>query len=132
MRLLVEPHEFLEREGDNLYCRVPVSFIQAALGYTVEIPTLNGTKTLEIKPGTQPGDTYRFKGEGVSHLQAYGQGDLIVEITVQTPTNLNNRHKELLKEFAEIEAEKSKGSSFFSMFGKKKKRNQQKKSASQI
>lgn len=131
VRLLVEPHEFLERDGDNLYCRVPVSFTQAALGYTVQIPTLNGTKTLEIKPGTQPGDTYRFKGEGVPHLQAYGQGDLIVEIAVKTPTNLNNRQKELLKEFAEIEAEKSKGSSFFSMFGKKKKRNQQKKAASQ-
>jgi len=76
VRLLVEPHEFLEREGDDLYCRVPVSFIQAALGYTLEIPTLNGTKTLEIKPGTQPGDTYRFKGEGVSHLQGYVNGEI--------------------------------------------------------
>ena len=130
VRILVEPHEFLEREGDNLYCRVPVSFVQAALGDSIEIPTLDGNKTLEIKPGTQSGDTYLFRGEGIPHLHGYGKGDLIVEVLVRTPTNLTKRQKELLKEFAEIEASKSKkDSSFWSVFGKKKKGERQKRRA---
>ena len=130
VRILVEPHEFLEREGDNLYCRVPVSFVQAALGDSIEIPTLNGNRTLEIKPGTQSGDTYLFRGEGIPHLHGYGRGDLIVEILVKTPTNLTRRQKELLKEFAEIEATKSKkDSSIWSVFSKKKKGERQKRRA---
>ncbi len=130
VRILVEPHEFLEREGDNLYCRVPVSMVQAALGDSIEIPTLNGNKTLEINPGTQSGDTYLFKGEGIPHLHGYGRGDLVVEVAVKTPTKLTKRQKELLREFAEIEASKSrKDSSFWSVFGKKKNNRQKKRAA---
>ncbi len=130
VRVLVEPHEFLEREGDDVYCRIPISFVQAALGDKIEIPTLEGTKTLTIKPGTQSGDVYRFRGEGVPHLQGYGRGDLIVEVVVRTPVNLTDRQKDLLKEFAEIEEEKSKQEgSFWSIFTKKKKDTRKKRAA---
>ncbi len=130
VRILVEPHDFLEREGNNLYCRVPISVVQAALGDSIEIPTLNGNRTLEIKPGTQSGDTYLFRGEGIPHLHGYGRGDMIVEVVVKTPTNLTKRQKELLREFAEIEASKSrKDSSFWSVFGKKKRDRHRKRAA---
>jgi molecular chaperone DnaJ len=96
----VEPHEFFERSGDDLYCRIPISFVQATLGDTIEVPTLLGTEKLKIPKGTQNGKTFRLKGKGIAHLRGYGRGDQIIETVVMTPTQLNRRQEELLREFA--------------------------------
>lgn len=98
----VEPHEFFEREGDDIYCQIPISFPQAALGTRVEIPTLEGTNPLEIPPGTHSGEVFRIRRGGVKHLRGTGRGDQIIQVIVKTPTHLSKRQKELLAEFAEL------------------------------
>ncbi|MGD0397380.1 MAG: molecular chaperone DnaJ [Syntrophobacteraceae bacterium] len=108
VRLEVTPHPHIERDGDNLYCKISISFLQAILGDTVEMPTLDGTKSLQIAPGTQPGAVVRFTGEGVSKLRGYGRGDLFVEVEVRIPKHLTPRQEELLKEFIELENEKDR------------------------
>jgi molecular chaperone DnaJ len=109
VKIEVTPHPRIERDGDNLYCKISISFLQAILGDTVEMPTLNGVKSLHIAPGTQPGAVERFSGEGVPKLRGYGRGDLFVEIEVRIPKDLTPRQEELLKEFMELEKEKSPG-----------------------
>jgi molecular chaperone DnaJ len=95
----VQPHELFDRKGNDIYCRIPISFVQAALGATIEVPTLNGTDSLKIPKGTQNGKSFRLKGKGIPHLRGFGRGDLIVETLVVTPTNLTRKQEELLKEF---------------------------------
>jgi molecular chaperone DnaJ len=97
----VEPHEFFEREGDDIYCQIPISFPQAALGTRVEIPTLEGTQPLDVPPGTDSGEVFRIRRGGVKHLRGSGRGDQIIQIVVKTPKRLTKRQKELLEEFAE-------------------------------
>lgn len=99
----VEPHEFFDRDGDDITCEIPISFIQAAMGGEIEIPTLNGTRKLAIPRGTQTGQFFRLKGEGFHHMRGYGRGDEIVQVIVKTPTKLTKRQEELLREFAAIE-----------------------------
>jgi len=106
VRLNVQPHEFFERDGDNLYGKVSVFFTQAVLGDAIEIPTLEGQKTIKIEPGTQPGSVIRFSGEGVPRLRGYGRGDLFIEVEVKIPARITARQEELLREFAELEKEK--------------------------
>ena len=108
VRIEVTPHPQIERDGDNLYCKISISFLQAILGDTVEIPTLDGAKSLQIVPGTQPGAVVRFTGEGVPKLRGYGRGDLFVEVEVKIPKHLTPRQEELLKEFNELEKEKDR------------------------
>lgn len=98
----VEPHEFFEREGDDIYCQIPISFPQAALGTRVEVPTLEGTKPLEIPPGTNSGEVFRIRRGGVKHLRGTGRGDQIIQVVVKTPAQLSERQKELLMEFAKL------------------------------
>jgi molecular chaperone DnaJ len=98
----VEPHEFFEREGDDIYCQIPISFPQAALGTRVEIPTLEGTKPLDIPPGTNSGEAFRIPNGGVKHLRGSGRGNQIIQVVVKTPKRLTKRQKELLREFAEL------------------------------
>jgi molecular chaperone DnaJ len=105
IEIYVEPHEFFEREGNDVICRIPVSFIQAALGATIETPTLNGSEPVTIAEGTQPGDVIRLPGKGIPKLRGKGQGDQIIIFDVRTPTKLNNRQKALLREFASLDAE---------------------------
>lgn len=107
VRIEVTPHPQIERDGDNLYSKISISFLQAILGDTVEMPTLDGSKSLQIAAGTQPGAVVRFPGEGVTKLRGYGRGDLFVEIEVRIPKQLTPRQEELLKEFMELEREKS-------------------------
>jgi molecular chaperone DnaJ len=102
----VTPHEFFKRDENDIVCQIPISFVQAALGDTIEVPTLNGTKPLEIPKGTQPGDTLRFKGEGIPFLRGRGRGDQIIQVLVKTPTRLNKKQENLLREFAKAEASK--------------------------
>jgi molecular chaperone DnaJ len=104
--LFVEPHEFFIRDGDDIACQIPISFSQAALGGEIEIPTLNGKKTLSIPRGTENGELLRVKGEGFPKIKGYGRGDLIAQIFVRTPKNLTKRQEELLRELEEISTKK--------------------------
>jgi molecular chaperone DnaJ len=124
VRLHVDPHEFFEREGDHLYCRIPISMVQAAVGDTIEIQTLDSTPSVKIPPGTQSGDVIRLRGEGVPSLRGSGRGDLLINIQVKTPVNLNKRQKEILQEFAEIENSKKSSDKLFKFWerGHKKKK----------
>ncbi len=106
VKLDVEPHPQLERDGDNLYCKVSISFLQAIIGDSVEIPSLDGTKPMAIPPGTQPGAVIRFTGDGVPRLRGMGRGDLFVEVEVKIPKRVTPRQEEILREFMEIEKEK--------------------------
>jgi molecular chaperone DnaJ len=101
----VEPHEFFERSGDDLYCRIPISFVQAALGATIEVPTLMGAEKLKIPKGTPSGKTFRLRGKGIAHLRDLGRGDQIIETVITIPTQLNRKQEELLREFARISHE---------------------------
>ncbi len=96
----IKPHEFLQRDGNNLIAVVPISFTQAALGTTVEVPSLNGTQGLKIPPGTQYGSIFRIKGQGLPNIRTRRTGDQLVQITIETPVKLNAKQKELLREFA--------------------------------
>ncbi|MBP3966174.1 molecular chaperone DnaJ [Paenibacillus lignilyticus] len=96
----VKPHDFFERENDDIYCEVPLTFAQAALGDEIEIPTLTEKVKLKIPAGTQTGTYFRLKGKGVPRLRGYGQGDQHVKVTVVTPTALNEEQKELLRQFS--------------------------------
>lgn len=95
------PHPIFARKGDNLYCDVPVSFPKAALGSSVEIPTLKGTTTIDIPPETQNGDLIVADGEGLKGHRARRKGDLRCRIVVETPVNLNAEQVGLLKQFEE-------------------------------
>ncbi len=96
--LKVKEHPFFEREGKDLYCAVPISFSQAALGAEIRIPTLEGDATLKVPEGTQSGTTFRLRHKGVPVLNSSGRGDLFVEVKIETPAKLNKRQRELLQE----------------------------------
>jgi molecular chaperone DnaJ len=98
--LHVKPHEIFQRDGDDLLCEVPVSFVQAALGAEIEVPTLDHKSSIKIPAGTQPGTVFRLKGKGVKNIQGYGHGDLHVRINVEVPTQLSREQKAKLEEFA--------------------------------
>jgi molecular chaperone DnaJ len=100
--LHIKAHEIFQRDGDDLLCDVPVSFVQAALGAEIEVPTLESKAVIKIPAGTQPAATFRVRGKGVKNLQGYGHGDLLVRIQVEVPTRLNNEQKEKLQEFATL------------------------------
>ncbi|MBW1708777.1 MAG: molecular chaperone DnaJ [Deltaproteobacteria bacterium] len=106
----VRPHEFFEREGDHIFCRIPISMVDAVLGAEIEVPTLNGDQILVIPKGTQNGRVLRFKGAGFPNLRGKRQGDQVMEIKVLIPTDLTRGQEELLKEFALLEEEKRKKS----------------------
>jgi molecular chaperone DnaJ len=100
--LHVQEHEIFQRDGDDLLCEVPVSFVHAALGAEIEVPTLEGQATIKIPAGTQPATTFRVKGRGLKNLQGYGHGDLRVRIQVEVPTRLNSEQKAKLAEFSAL------------------------------
>lgn len=95
----VSEHEFFKREGDTIYCRYPISMTKAALGATVEVPTVHGKKSLNIPAGSQSGEIFTLKNEGVQNLRGRGKGDMVVELQVLTPTNLCDEQKKVLEEF---------------------------------
>ena len=98
----VEKHDLFERDGVTLTCEYPISFAQASLGGTVRVPTLEGEAELKIPAGTQTGAQFRLRGLGLPDLRGYRKGDQIVRAIVETPTKLNRRQKELLKELEEL------------------------------
>ncbi|MBU4232094.1 MAG: molecular chaperone DnaJ [Desulfobacterales bacterium] len=101
----VRPHDFFQREGYDLHLQVPISFVQAALGTRFTIPTLKASHELVIPPGTQPGEVIRLKGEGVPYPKGQRRGDLLVEVRVVIPRDLNARQQHLLNELAKEEPE---------------------------
>jgi molecular chaperone DnaJ len=103
LELVVEvtAHPFFRRAGDDVVCRVPVSFVQAALGGEVEVPTLEGKVNLRVPPATQPGTVLRIRGKGVPHRVRAGRGDQLVEIHVEVPTELSDRAKRLVEELGQ-------------------------------
>lgn len=103
----VRPHEFFTRDREDLHCEVPISFVQAALGCEIRVPTLHGPVVQKIPAGTQHGKVFKLKGRGLPSLRGGPAGDEHVKIAVETPTHLTERQKELLREFASISGEKA-------------------------
>ena len=104
--LHVKPHPIFQREADDLVYDLPVSFVQAALGAEIQVPSLSGKVPLRLPPGTQTGQTFRVKGKGIKNAQGYGWGDLHVRVTVEVPTHLNAAQRAKLQEFAALCDEK--------------------------
>lgn len=101
--MTVRDHPLFSRNADDLYCEVPVSFGQAALGAELEIPSLSGMIKLKIPHGTQSGSEFRLRGKGAPSLRGHGRGDLVVRIVVEVPTRLTAKQRELLEAYAELE-----------------------------
>jgi molecular chaperone DnaJ len=102
----VKPHKFFQRDRTDIICAIDISFIQAALGAEINVPTLVGEKNLTIPPGTQYGESFQFKGEGIASLRTGRRGDQIIKVIVKTPTKLNQKQKTLLEEFDKLDANK--------------------------
>jgi molecular chaperone DnaJ len=102
IEIYVKEHPFFRREGKDVFCEVPISFVQAALGGEIEVPTLDGKATVKIPPGTQPGQVFKLRDKGVPSLNGRGRGDLYVKVNVEVPVKLNSKQRELLEEFARV------------------------------
>ena len=122
----VKPHPIFRREGTSVYMDQPVSFVQAALGAELEIPTLDGKVKWTLPEGTQPGTTFRLNGKGIPGLGGRGRGNQYVTVKVQVPTNLNKEQKEALRAFAAAMGEEHAGGdpikNFFENLGGSKKK----------
>ncbi len=112
----VKDHPIFQRDGVNLYCRVPVSFATAALGGEVEVPTIDGGMSrVKVPAGSQTGKQMRLRSKGMPALRGGGVGDMLIELSVETPVNLTARQKELLREFEALSEENNpEGKTFFS------------------
>ncbi len=105
----VKAHPFFKRQGDNVYCEIPLSITQAALGAEIKVPTLEGDHRLRVAAGTQSGAQFRLRGKGVVNVNGMGRGDQIVRVVVKIPTKLTHRQKELLEALAEELPEPTQG-----------------------
>ena len=112
----VAPHEIFQREGNNLFCRVPVSMAAAALGGDIEVPTIDGGRSrVKVPAGSQSGRQMRLRAKGMPAVRSNQVGDMFIELAVETPVNLTTRQKELLREFEELSEDNNpESSSFFS------------------
>ena len=99
----IRAHALFEREGTSVLCEIPISFVQAALGTELEVPTLDGKVKYTVPEGTQTGTVFRLKGKGIPNLNGFGRGDQFVTVVVETPRNLTKEQKELLMQFGGIE-----------------------------
>ncbi len=104
----VEPHKYFHRKGNDLYCEVEISSIEACLGEVIQVPTLDGQEQIKIPAGTQPGAIFKLKGKGFPDLRGFSPGDQLIKIRLVTPSGLSDRQKELLQEFMEIEKHKER------------------------
>ena len=112
----VRQHELFERQDDDLFCEIPIKFTLAALGGTLEIPTLSGKASLKVPSGTQSGTTFRLRGKGMPSLRSRGHtGDQLVRVHVEVPTKLNSEEEKILKDFARVcgDADHPTGASWF-------------------
>lgn len=123
VHILMEPHEYLHRQDENLIYTAHIGYAHAVLGHEIEVPTLDGFQKVEVKPGTQDGDTYRIRGAGLPRLQGSGTGDLIVQcdIVVPRPNQLTPEARSALEAYAQAvgdEVPHKSGEGFFKRIGK--------------
>ncbi len=102
VQIHIKPHQVFQRDHDDLHCEMPVSFTIAALGGEIEIPTLDGMAKIKIPAETQSGKVFRLRGKGIKGVRSHGHGDLMCHVVVETPVNLTERQKELLRELEAI------------------------------
>ena len=115
--LHVKPHKFFQRDDDDIYFELPISFSQAALGDEIEIPTLKGKAKLKIPAGTQSETVFRLKSEGIKNVNGHGKGDEYVKVKIKTPAKLNKKEKELFKELSKTDKKDLKRSFLDKLFG---------------
>ena len=111
----VREHPIFQRDGVNLYCRVPVAIAAAALGGDIDVPTIDGGRSkVKVPAGSQTGKQMRLRSKGMPALRGGGHGDMLIELAVETPVNLTARQKDLLREFEKLSEDNNpEGSSFF-------------------
>lgn len=116
----VRPHPIFERRGDDVWCELPLTFTQAALGAEVIVPTIDGKVSYSVHDGTQPGDVFKLKGKGIPHISGKGRGDQYVKVTIEVPKNLSSKQKSILKDFDSSTSDKNyaKRKSFFDVIKK--------------
>ena len=107
VQVSVRPHPIFERDGYNIYCEVPITFAEAALGGDIEIPTLEGKETFNIPEGTQNGTQFTLRGKGIPYVNSKTRGDLIFAVNIETPKGLTESQKDLLRKFSESLGEKN-------------------------
>jgi molecular chaperone DnaJ len=111
VHVAIRPHEIFQRDGAQIYCRVPVLMAQAALGGEIEVPVIDGSRAkVKVPPGTQTGDQFRLRGKGFSVLRSTVRGDMYIQVSVETPQNLTRRQRELLEEFDAESKKNERGS----------------------
>lgn len=118
--LTVKEHELFERQGEDLFCEIPIKFTYAALGGTIEVPTLSGKASLKIPAATQSGTTFRLRGKGMPSLRGGAPGDQLVRVHVEVPTSLSSEQRRILEEFARVSGDANEPTSR-SFFEKAKK-----------
>ena len=102
----VKAHELYQRDGADVHVEVPITFVEAALGATIKVPTIHGIVEMDIPAGTQTGKVFRLREKGIPHVRGTGKGDEFVHVKVVTPQKLSDRQKEIMQEFAELSGEK--------------------------
>jgi molecular chaperone DnaJ len=105
--IAIRPHPVFTRHNNDLVCQVPISFTQATLGGSIDVPTLKGKEELDIPAGTQHGEVFKLKGKGLPDIRSYRNGDEVVQILIEIPKKLTERQKQLLREFASTEDDKA-------------------------
>jgi molecular chaperone DnaJ len=112
IEIIEEPHEIFQRRGDDLHCTVTMPMTAAALGTKLPLETLDGMADVDIRPGTQSGQSITLRGRGIQHLRGTGRGDLVVHVEVQTPSKLEPDQEELLRKFAKLRGEERPAGQF--------------------
>ena len=107
LEIVQRPHPIFERQGDDLHCTVTIPMVAAALGATLQVETLDGPAELDIRPGTQSGQAISLYGQGTSRLNNSGRGDLVIHVTVETPSKLEPEQEELLRQLAKLRGEEA-------------------------
>ncbi len=102
IHVMIQDHPYFTRKGDNIYLEAPVSITEAALGATIEVPTMEGRVQMKVPPGTPGGAEFRLRGKGFPHLRGQGRGDQLVQVKIVVPAQLDVRSRELLREFAAL------------------------------
>ncbi|MCB1547754.1 MAG: molecular chaperone DnaJ, partial [Hyphomicrobiaceae bacterium] len=98
--LSIQPHEFFQRDGADIFCKVPISMVTAALGGQIEVPTVDGGRTrVKVPEGTETGKQFRLRNKGMPVLRSKATGDMYIQVEVETPKNLTRRQRELLEQF---------------------------------
>lgn len=116
--VVVEPHKFFRRDKNDIFLEVPISFSEAALGATIEAPTLKDSAKIKIPPATQSGTVFRLKGHGIPDLGGSSVGDEYVKVILKTPKNLSKKQKELLEELGSLDGKEMRQPDFFDHFKK--------------